>query len=181
MSFSLNELKPLADVVLEQGVPLLANIFLPGIGGTIASAIVPSIAAAFGLAPDASPADIAAAVQADPNAAAKLATVQEKHNELLDFAQKTLDANQAEVALEPTFLGRLFVGGWRPAMGWMGVFALAYQMLASLFRFTLLPTDIFAISLGAWTALAGVRGIEMVKGLSAAAPAGFSKLVKKGK
>lgn len=178
MSFNIEDLKPLADMLLEKGVPLLANVFLPGVGGAVASVLMPAIAGAFGLAPDASVGDITTAVQADPNAATKLAEIQDTHTELLAFAQQTLTANQTELALEPTFLGRLFVGGWRPAMGWMGALSLFYQMLASVVGFKLLPFDIYAVSLGAWTALAGVRGIEMVKGLAATAPTTFSKLKK---
>lgn len=162
----LEAFKPLADVLLEKGVPLLANMLVPGIGGTIASAVVPSIAEAFGLSSTASPSEVAATVAADPDAVTKLEAVKDKHRELLQFAEQTLTDNQGALALEPTFAGRLFVGGWRPAMGWVGVLSVIYQIFASVLKLTLLPTDIFAIALGAWTALAGVRGIEMVKGVA---------------
>jgi hypothetical protein len=164
MNFDLDDLKPLADVLLINGVPLLANMFLPGIGGTIASAIVPSIASAFGLTSSASVSDLTTAIQADPNSAAKLAVIQAKHAELLDFAQKSITADQNALTLEPSFWGRMFVGGWRPAMGWIGVVIVSYQTFATLVKISLLPADMFSTILTLWAALAGVRTIETVAG-----------------
>lgn len=165
-SWILEDLKPLADLLLESGVPLLANMLLPGIGGKIANTIVPEIAQAFGLSPGASVNDMTTAIQADPNAQAKLAVIESNHKELLSFAQDSLTANQSALTLEPTFMGRFFVGGWRPAMGWIGVLTAAYQVVASVAHFVLIPVETYGITLGVWAGLAGIRGVEKVHGVA---------------
>lgn len=166
MAFSLEDLKPLADLLLEKGAPLLATALLGPIGGSIANAICPSLAQAFGLTTGASPTELAKAIQADPEADAKLKQVQEEHSELLDWAQKSLDANQAALNVEPSFLGRLYVGGWRPAMGWTGVWTAIYQTLASVRSWPLVPIDHFIGIMGIWSGLAGIRTVEFVKGVA---------------
>jgi hypothetical protein len=95
-----------------------------------------------------------------------VAAVQDAHSELLDFTQKAIDANQNAIALEPSFWGRLFVGGWRPAMGWAGVMTVIYQSFASVGKFPLLPLDMYMTTLGLWGGLAGVRTVETIKGVA---------------
>jgi len=166
MNIDLDDLKPLADIILVNGVPLLANLLLPGVGGSIASAVVPSIAAAFGLTPAASVTDLTTAIAADPAAAVKLAAVQDKHAELLNFAKDANDASQAALALEGSFGGRFFVGGWRPAMGWIGVAVVFYQGAASASHLPLLSIEMFGTILALWAGLAGIRGFEKVSGVA---------------
>lgn len=185
MKLDLEPFKPLVGVLLEKGVPLLANAFLPGVGGAVAGIVMPSLVQAFGLSSDATPEIIAKAIQTDPDADAKLKQITEEHSELLDFAQKAIDANQAALAIEPSFWGRLYVGGWRPAMGWSGVFTATYQTVASVRGWALVPIDHFIGIMAVWTGLAGLRGVEFVKGvartsLSSVAETVAKKVVKRG-
>jgi len=166
MNVALDDLKPIVDLLLTNGVPLLANMLLPGVGGTVAAAVMPSLVQAFGLTPEASVSDLATAIQADPNAAAKLAVLQERHASQLDFSKSAVDANEEAIKLEPSFWGRLFVGGWRPAMGWVGVWAVIYQIVASATKLPLMPIEMFGTVLGLWTGLAGIRAVEAVKGVA---------------
>ena len=40
------------------------------------------------------------------------------------------DEKQADVNIEEVRTGSIFMAGWRPAIGWIGVLALAYQFVA---------------------------------------------------
>lgn len=166
MNFDLSELKPLADLLILKGAPMLATALLGPVGGTVASAVIPALASMFGLSPDAPPSEIASAVAKDDGAEDKIASVASAHSELLDWAKMAVDANQAALAAEPSFWGRLYVGGWRPAMGWTGVGTTVYQIVASIKGLALVPFDMFSLILALWAGLAGVRSVEMVKGVA---------------
>lgn len=166
MAIELDDLKPLADILLEKGAPILATAVLGPVGGNVAAAVLPKLAEAFNLDPRASAAEIVAAASNDSNASGKVAAVQDAHSELLDVAKAAQDANVSALSLEPSFVGRLYVGGWRPAMGWGGVIALLYQIVASVRGWTPISFDTFATIMSVWAALAGVRGVEMVKGVA---------------
>jgi len=166
MNFDLAEFKPLADLLLEKGAPMLATALLGPLGGTIAGIVCPSLAAAFGLSADASPSAIAAAAAKDDGAADKVAAVEAQHSELLDWAQKAIDANQAALAAEPTFWGRLYVGGWRPAMGWLGVAVIGREVGYYAMLKGPLPFETLSLIVGLWCGLAGIRSVEMVRGVA---------------
>lgn len=63
----------------------------------------------------------------------------EKRNELVkaerDFSLAALqvleksDEKQADINIEEARTGSFFIAGWRPAIGWIGVLALAYQFV----------------------------------------------------
>ncbi|PPQ37058.1 hypothetical protein SAMN06265338_11523 [Rhodoblastus acidophilus] len=175
MSFNLDEFKPLASVLLQQGAPLLARALLGPFGGMIAGAVVPSLVEAFGLPADASPADIATAASKDDSAADKLAAIQAQHQDLLDWAQKAMDANQAALAAEPSFWGRLYVGGWRPAMGWLGVAVIGREVGYYAMLKGPLPFETLSLIVGLWCGLAGIRSVEMVRGVARTALATVAK------
>lgn len=89
-----------------------------------------------------------------------------------------LDVNKAEAAHES-----IFVAGWRPAIGWVGAAAMAYQFLlypllvwcwslmqangwvpATLASPPMLDTDALWVILSGMLGIAGLRSVEKVKG-----------------
>ena len=46
-----------------------------------------------------------------------------------DIAQVGLAKGQLEINKEEAKSGSIFIAGWRPAIGWIGVFAMAYQFV----------------------------------------------------
>ena len=62
----------------------------------------------------------------DPNARAQAAAAAK--SELLG-ALTTVNAGQLQVNLAEASSGSLFMGGWRPMIGWVCAFSLAYQYL----------------------------------------------------
>ena len=46
-----------------------------------------------------------------------------------DIAQVELAKGQLEINKEETKSSSIFIAGWRPAIGWIGVFAMAYQFV----------------------------------------------------
>lgn len=160
MSFSAAEIETLGLSLAKAGLPLLATMLAtiaPPPIGAIAEIIMPSISAALGLAPGATPADVTAAINADPNGAnAKLAQVQEANSSLLDFAkvQADLDTKEADS-------GSLFVSGWRPAFGWLCVITTAYQMAAAAVGYGhVVPPEVFN---PVWYAFGGMLGLRSVE------------------
>ena len=172
MGFDVSSLEPLAAQLAKAGAPILAQTLgtvLPFPANLIAKTVVNSLAAAFGGDAD-DPAALAGKIAADPDAAAKIQAVTDAHAadiaSALDYAKLAADENDHALSLEPTFAGRLFVGGWRPAMGWVGVGVTLYQIIAASRGLTPLPFDVYATTLATWGALAGLRGIEAVKGVA---------------
>jgi hypothetical protein len=172
MAFDLSTLEPLAAQLARAGAPILANTLgtvLPFPANLIAKTVIGSLAAAFGANAD-DPQDLANKIAADPDAAAKLQSVTDEHAtdiaSALDFARLQTDATDRALALEPSFWGRLYVGGARPGMMWVGVFVAIYQIVAAARGGTLIPFDVYAATLATFGALAGVRGYEMVKGVA---------------
>lgn len=166
MEINVEALKPFASLLIEKGFPLLAQALLGPVGGSIASVVMPALAKLLGLSDDASVEEVHEALSKDTDASAKLAAVQEQHSELLDMAKLATDANQAALALEPSFWGRLYVGGWRPAMGWTGVFVIWREIGHYAMVKGPLPFETLSLIVGLWCGLAGIRGVEMVKGVA---------------
>ncbi len=171
MPFDISALAPLAEQLAKAGAPILASTLgtvLPFPANLIAKTIVSSLAAAFGGDAD-DPQELANKIAADPDAAAKLQSVTDQHAtdiaSALDFARLAADENEHALALEPTFAGRLYVGGWRPAFGWIGVAVTAYQIVAPVRGLPPITFDVYAATMATWGALAGIRGIEAVKGV----------------
>lgn len=109
---------------------------------------------------------------------AKLALEQYKVDASL--VQGQLEVNKAEAAS-----GSIFVGGWRPAIGWVGAAAMAYQFIAYPFMVwgwslmqangwvsaelkppPMLDTDALWVVLSGMLGIAGMRSIEKVKGVA---------------
>ncbi len=134
---------PLVGSLLQAGAPMISTALQMGIGeipivggiagplvGLAAPDIVRSIAAKLGAPPDATPAQLAAKINADPaGAKAALASLEEQHSfDLASQAQQVaLDTVEAR---NPS----VFVGGWRPLLAWslgalvMLTFALPYPL-----------------------------------------------------
>jgi hypothetical protein len=178
MQFDPKDLETLGGVLLTKGAPALANMLGGPIAGDIASILVPQLAQAFGLPADAPAPQVAAAVQADPNAADKLATFTEQNKFNLAVLQLQVDQNNTELKVDgPPWL-KFFYGGWRPAMGWMcgPVLVLYCFVLVALDSFGLLkvpptPQGFFAwvimiIALPLWAGLAGLRTYERTSGVA---------------
>lgn len=97
-----------------------------------------------------------------------------------DLVRGQLEVNRAEAASSS-----LFVAGWRPAIGWIGVAALGYQFLAYpmlIWVWTLLQalawvpaglqpppmldTNALWVVLSGMLGIAGLRSVEKVKGVA---------------
>lgn len=72
----------------------------------------------------------------------KLDLEEKRINQATDLAQ--IDVNKVEAASSS-----LFVSGWRPAVGWIGVAAMAYQFL------------VYPLMLWVWSYMQGAGGIPM--------------------
>lgn len=110
--------------------------------------------------------------------ARKLDLEEQRISQTTDLAQ--IEVNKAEAA-NPN----VFVSGWRPAIGWVGVAALAYQFLAypaALWIWTylqgagwiprelqpppILDTDHLWVILSGILGIAGMRTVEKAKGVA---------------
>ncbi len=97
-----------------------------------------------------------------------------------DLVRGQLEVNRAEAASSS-----LFVAGWRPAIGWIGAAAMAYQFLAypllvwiwallqarawvpaGLQPPPMLDTDALWVVLSGMLGIAGLRSVEKVKGVA---------------
>jgi hypothetical protein len=166
MNFDPKDLEALAGALISKGAPILGGI-IGGPFGALIGALVPQIAGAFGLPTDAPPSQVAAAIQAAPDASDKLAALEEANKTELAKLQLQADQNDAELKIEgPAFL-RFYYGGWRPAMGWLaGPAIVAYQIAASISHLPLLPDGILASFLPVWVGLAGLRTYERYSGVA---------------
>lgn len=107
----------------------------------------------------------------------ELALEEKRIDQATDLAQ--MEVNKVEAAH-----GSLFVAGWRPAIGWIGAAALAYQFLLYpllLWGMTLaqgyelfpdwveapplLPTDALWVILSGMLGIAGMRSLDKIKGV----------------
>jgi len=70
--------KSLGGLLAKQGLPILANAIIPGSGTVVAL-----ITNALGLSHDASPQDIATAINSNPDNIVKLKELQDKHEEAI--------------------------------------------------------------------------------------------------
>ena len=96
------------------------------------------------------------------------------------------DLAQFEVNKAEATSGSLFVAGWRPAIGWVGVVAMAYQFLAyplmqwlwvwgqgkgwipsGLLTLPVLDADKLWVILSGILGIAGLRTVEKSKGIAA--------------
>jgi hypothetical protein len=166
MAFDPKDLAPLAGALLQAGAPILGGI-IGGPFGAMVGGLLPQIAGAFGLPADAAPAQVTAAVQADPNAGSKLAALEEQHKTELALVQLQVDQNTTELKIEgPAFL-RFYYGGWRPAAGWLLCPAPAlYQVIASAAHLPTLPDSLWTLFLPVWVGLAGLRTYERYSGVA---------------
>ena len=58
----------------------------------------------------------------------------------------------------------LFIAGWRPAAGWLGVFGLAYNaIIAPLFGLPMSPDNTLELLLYGLLGLGGLRTVEKMK------------------
>jgi hypothetical protein len=166
MNFDAKDLEPLAGALLKAGAPILGGV-IGGPFGAIVGALIPQIAGAFGLAPDASPATVAAAVAADPNAQTKLATIEDEQKSALAWAQLQVVQNKDELTVDGPAWLKFFYGGWRPSAGWLLLPVPAiYQMVAYIAHVTPLPDSFFAWSVPVWVGLAGLRTYERYSGVA---------------
>ena len=164
MAFDPKELVPLAEAVAKAGAPILGKILgtvLPFPFNMLASGIVSSLATAFGAPADDPPA-IAAAIQKDPDATAKITAVAEAHADdlvsALDFAKLQTDIDMKE-AENPS----LFIAGWRPGLGWSLAGMVTWQWVASAGHWPLVGDAVYNGSMVVLASLLGVRAWEKFK------------------
>lgn len=98
---------------------------------------------------------------------------------------QTIDLGQIEVNKAEATNSSVFVAGWRPAIGWVGASAMAYQFLAypmlvwgwallqakgwvaeGLRPPPMLDTDALWVILSGMLGIAGMRSVEKVKGVA---------------
>ena len=170
MSFDPNDLEKLAGTLVSAGAPILGGL-IGGPFGAIVGSLLPQVAGALGLEPDARPAAINAVVAADPQAAGKLAELEEAQKDALASARLQVDQNEAELGLAGPVWARLLYSAWRPLMGWIsGPVLMAYQIGAVTFGGRPVPMETFAPAMALWTALAGLRTSEKWQGVAAPLP-----------
>lgn len=108
-----------------------------------------------------------------PDPAAKAAAMTQLLGELGKLDQGQLQVNQAEAAHRS-----IFVAGWRPAIGWVCAFAVAYQYVilplvswtAAVFALPLPPLpglddNLWQLTMGL-LGLGGLRTFEKIRGVS---------------
>jgi hypothetical protein len=166
MSFDPKDLEPLAGALLKAGAPILGGI-IGGPFGAVIGSLIPQIAGAFGLAPDTTPSNLATVVAADPNAATKLAAIENASETALDYAKLQADQNKDELSADGPLPFKFFLSGWRPAMGWVsGPIIVVYQIIASAAHLPLIPNDLLAWITPIWVGLAGLRTYERAQGVA---------------
>jgi hypothetical protein len=170
MSFNPADLEALAGSLLQKGLPALGALIGGPAGavvGNIAASLVPQIAGAFGLAPDTTPAVVAATVASDPNASTKLATLEDAQKNALAWAHLQVEQNKDELTVDGPAWLKFFYGGWRPTMGWIsGPILVAYQIAASAAHLPLIPDGLLAWITPIWVGLAGLRTYERAQGVA---------------
>lgn len=165
MNFDPAELKSLAAVLVDKGIPVLATL-IGGPIGPIVALVVPQIAKAFGLSEDSPPAAIAVAVAAAPDASEKLADLEAHNKAIQAYIDSEISADQALVLPSDSFWQRFLIAGARPMMMWVcGPVVLLYQLTALRFGWTIVPFDFFAAVQATFASLAGFRTVEKWKGV----------------
>lgn len=143
---------PLVGSLLQAGAPMISTALQMGIGeipiiggiagplvGMAAPNIVSLIAQRLGAPADATPAQLSAKIDADPNGAkAALASLEEEHSFDLASQAQQVGTNTTEAQS-----GSLFVAGWRPMIGWSlgGLVMLSFT----------LPYLVWGIAVAGWT------------------------------
>jgi hypothetical protein len=116
-------LSVLAPILVSLGAPILGSILRTNIGGVAGEAsaqVIDALAKAFGAQP--TPEAVKAAIEADPNAAAKVQAI-ERERSAEWVAYLTMGTSQRNRMLDrEDERGSVFSWGWRPAMSWMLLF-----------------------------------------------------------
>lgn len=86
--------------------------------------------------------------------------------ETLQQMEMEVIRGQLEINAEEAKSASIFVSGWRPAVGWLGVFGLAYQVLAPAFGIPTANTEVLISLLFGLLGLGGMRTVEKVKGVA---------------
>ena len=157
MNIDAKSLESLAGALVSAGAPILGTI-IGGPIGPIIGILLPQIAGAFGLAPDAAPADVEKAVKDAGDAAGdKLAAIEQQHKAAIEWAQLQATANSDEAKS-----ASLFISGWRPAFAWV---CIAWVCLSLGWTFTGrdLPGAFLAIWNPVWLAFGGMLGLRSVE------------------
>ena len=101
----------------------------------------------------------------DPNQRAEAEASLRASLQQWDQAQTTVNANEAQ---NPS----IFVSGWRPAIGWVGAFGLAYQYLVHPFAYgagwhdlPVLDSSLMEL-VTAMLGMAGLRTYEKIQGVA---------------
>ncbi len=154
----LSSFGPLVGSLIQAGSPMISTALQMGIGeipivggivgplvGMAAPQIVRMIATQLGAPADATPAQIAAKIQDDPQGAkAALASLESQHQFALAQQKQADDyavasqAQQVAIGTAEVENPRWYVAGWRPAIGWglgalvLASFALPYLVWGSL-------------------------------------------------
>lgn len=116
-------LNVLAPLLVSLGAPILGSILRTNIGGAAGEAsaqVIEALAKAFGAQP--SPEAVQAAIEADPEAAAKVQAI-ERERSAEWVAYLTMATSQRNRMLDrEDERGNVLSWGWRPAMSWMLLF-----------------------------------------------------------
>lgn len=139
--------KDLGKKIAGFGLPLLANAILPGSGAAVAA-----VTAALGLPGDSAPDTISKAIDADPEAATKLAQIEaDKTVELARIvAQQAMAERQADSAdtaqVNETMRAELaapsgYRAGWRPLFGYMIALSIGGLFAALIHAIWVAPAD----------------------------------------
>jgi hypothetical protein len=116
-------LNVLAPILVSLGAPILGSILRTNVGGVAGEAsaqVIDALAKTFGA--QATPESVKAAIEADPQAAAKVQAI-ERARSAEWVAYLTMATAQRNRMLDrEDERGSLFSWGWRPAMSWMLLF-----------------------------------------------------------
>jgi hypothetical protein len=100
-------------------------------------------------------------LQLIPSPADRAKAVETLQQMELEIIKGQLQINEEEAKSES-----LFVSGWRPAVGWMGVFGLGFQVLAPVFGLPIANTEVLVALLTGLLGLGGARTVEKIKGVA---------------
>jgi hypothetical protein len=174
------DLTALAPILVQAGAPLIGKLLTTAatavggpLAGSVTGLVVDKVVSELGAA-SSSPADVTAAIKADPAKAKEvLQQVEEDHSDVItDLLAKAADAN-AEAAKSVSW----FVAGARPAALWVATAGLAYEVIARPLLGWLcgfahlagppaLPPEVFNVNMNVLLGLAGVRMFEAFGGVA---------------